>query len=100
MDNEFDDFLVTRNDILDSAVYQLMRKMLVLPEEASDDDPFPLNAHFTCEVLDYIEVLLKKNGHLVCYPFYDDAERTPCYRSGECPRETCPFKENHKEGEN
>lgn len=100
MDNQFEDFLVSRNDELDNAVYQLLRLMLALPEEeADDDDPFPWDMQYIGEAEDCIEEMLKGFGHFVCHPYHEGEDETPCYRGSDCQRKTCPFKENHKEGE-
>lgn len=99
MDTRFEDFLVGRNDELDSAAYQLMRLMLALPEEEAEDDPFPWDMQHIGELEDFIDTYLAEHGHLVCHPYYEGDEGVPCYRGEDCERKTCPFKENHKEGE-
>jgi len=99
MDKQFEDFMVSRNDDLDNAAYQLLRLMLALPEEEVDDDPFPWDMHHIGEAEDCLEELLKEAGHLICHPYYEGDNSTPCYRGEDCQRESCPFRENHKEGE-
>lgn len=100
MNKRFEDFLTSRNDELDNAAYHFMRLMLALPEEeAAEDDPFPWDMQHIGEAEDCIEAMLKECGLLVCHPYYEGDDETPCYKGTDCQRKTCPFKENHSEGE-
>lgn len=83
MDNGFDDFLCERADEIDSAALRLLSTLA--------DTELTWNAYFASMPLDAAESILRESGIEVCWPYYCDENRVPCYRSGTCKNKVCKF---------
>lgn len=83
MDGKFDDFLCGRADEIDSATLRLLSTLA--------DTELTWNAHLASMPLDAAEATLRESGIEVCWPYYCDENRIPCYRSGTCKNKICKF---------
>lgn len=83
MDDRFEDFLCGRNDEIDVAALRLLSTLA--------DTELTWNAYFASMPLDAAESILRESGIEVCWPYYCDENRVPCYRSRTCKNKVCKF---------
>ena len=92
--NEFEDYMTARNDIVDNAVYNL-----ILTITGKTETELPWDMNIICDVIDPIEEILYRKGIYMCRPSYiigpeDYDEEHTCYKDHghDCLYEKCPYK--------
>lgn len=77
-----------------------MRNLLRLSENEADNDSFPWDMQIIGDAIDAIKDVLASHGYPgTCHPYYVSGvdSDVPCYQSGDCSCQGCPFKGNRKE---
>lgn len=87
---DFDDYLCSQNEVIDSIAFELLCAMAE-PESEAWDEPVEWNQEMIAYVVASAERALEKRGIHPCHPFYDENEQ-PCYLGGECKKLVCPMK--------
>lgn len=86
----FEDFLVARNDVLDNAAHELAMLMLSANGTPLEDDQFPWDMEIIGAILESIKSILEEEGYQICWPHHENTE--PCIDTDSCKYEGCPLK--------
>lgn len=95
-EQDFEDFLVERNDELDNAAHGLALLMLSANGTPLAEDEFPWNMEIIGDILESTAGILKEKEHHICWPYHGD-DNTPCYALDDCKHKCCPFRQQQKE---
>ena len=102
-DEEFENFLIAKNDRIDNAAYDLICA-IVSPseyEEDDEDDVVEWDMEHIGEVVDMVKSYLEGAGFKTCHPYYEENDqlgqscRVPCSKSFSCENSSCKFKKKN-----
>jgi len=92
---DFENYLCERNDLIDNAVYDVIRAMTASDinyDERTDPAIPDWNMSAIGEIGDIAEaIILEKVGH-TCHPYYTEDE-VPCYLDEDCKNKYCVFRQ-------
>ncbi len=85
-DSGFDDFSVERNDMIDSAAFELLQSLAI--------NEIDWDMEMIGDVVEFVKEYLEERQIPVCNPYYDVAtdKDVPCYLNGDCCTAECPLK--------
>lgn len=92
---EFEDYLISRGDLIDNSAYQLAVAFCKTDVNLADEYVLPWNMEIIGAINDAVQGILKDDGLLGCWPYNED--ETPCYLADSCSKKGCPFKRGRDE---
>ena len=87
---EFEDYLISRGDLVDNLAYQLAVAFCKTDLSLNDEEVLPWNMEIIGAINEAVQGILKDCNFVGCWPYNED--ETPCYLTDSCDKEGCPFK--------
>ncbi len=87
----FEDYMIFKDDEIESAAYKLAIALLRSSPEQSTEELLPWDLSIILPIAEAAQAILKKQGKDVCWPYYNDNENF-CYVSTDCNAKSCPYK--------
>lgn len=86
---KFENFITTRNDVVDNAVYDML---CTIANVSGQEEELDWDMEIIGEIADYAEEVLNGSEVETCRPFYEGENETPCYLGTDCKNPNCPLR--------
>lgn len=86
----FEDYLVSRTDLIDNLSYQLAVTFCKTDVNLADEAVLPWNMEIIGAINEAVEGILQEHGLSTCWPYNED--EIPCFLTASCSTKDCPLK--------
>lgn len=88
----FEAFLLERNDAVDNAAYQFLLLLRQNEQSGEAETVLPWSMELIGELVEQAQSILHEASFPNCWPFYEN--EIPCMQTDSCKNPNCPFHEN------